>query len=105
MRNRSQAQSQLFLYILAAIILSLIFIFGYRTIQNQSKDTDNVLEIQFIEDVKNTVDTVRQTYRSLKVKTFESPKEYSEICFSDTNEKSLIPLDFIKSYKGLNEVT
>ena len=79
MKN-AQAPSQVFFYILALVIVSLVFIFGYKAISGVNEKTEQTALIQFQTQLKNAVDTTisygDERYLSLSV-----PGDNLKVCF------------------------
>ncbi|MFH1398730.1 MAG: hypothetical protein ABIG95_01305 [Candidatus Woesearchaeota archaeon] len=78
---KSQIQSQIFVYILGAIIMSLVLLFGYRSIRGMIGRGEQTSLLKFKSELKSTIATVSQDYGSIKLAEFEIPSGYRAVCF------------------------
>lgn len=84
MRSRkSQIFGQVFIYILAIIIFSIVLLYGYKTIKGFSNQADEVSLIQLTTDIKTSVKKISSDYGSVIKKEFSIPGKYSYVCFID----------------------
>ena len=81
--NRAQMEQQTFIYILSLIGVAFILIFGYKAINDISKKDDQVVLIQFQNKLKNDVESLSSDYGSVKVREYNLPSGFDEICFVD----------------------
>jgi hypothetical protein len=84
MYNKAQVSSQIFTYILAAIIIGILFLVGYKAI---------VMILDFIRNaplnelklmVKGKVSQVAQSYGKIEKVELNIPDEFNQICFIDS---------------------
>ena len=83
--RKSQVQSQVFVYILGVIVMSLILLYGYRAVKGMMNRGEQTSLIKFKSDVKSTITTVSQDYGSVKVAEFEIPPNFRAVCFVNLN--------------------
>lgn len=77
---KSAQASQIFSYVLALVILALVFIFGYKAISGMQERTDEAAFIQFQSDLKNNVETT-MNYGDEKYDEIDVPGDYNKVCF------------------------
>lgn len=83
--KKAQVQTQVFIYVLALIVVSLIMLYGYNSIKKIREHTVTVEHIQFKTDVENTIKRIGYEFGSIEKKTFDVPSSYKEVCFVDSN--------------------
>lgn len=81
--KKSQIFGQIFIYILAIIIFSLILLYGYKTVKSFGKKADDVTMIQLITELKTSVKKVKGDYGTIRKKELSIPGVYSYVCFLD----------------------
>ncbi len=83
--TRSQIQSEVFLYILGAIILSLIILFGYRAVRDLI-NTGNQVQITSLEaDLSSKVREISTSIYTVRRLQVGIPSGYTEVCFVDSD--------------------
>ena len=94
--RKSQLYSQVFIYILTILIVSLIFIYGYKAI-NGFKDRANKIScLKFKNDLSNSVKSITGDYGSVVTKSIPLCSGFNEVCFVESHEefnKQDIPSD------------
>ena len=86
----AQISSQTLIYILVLIVIAMVFLFGYQSIKTRNKKQNQVILIQFQNQLKNDVVSLSGDFGSIKIKEYKLPSGYEEICFVDLkNLKSL----------------
>lgn len=86
MKNRkSQAHTQIFIYILSTVLVALILLFGYKSIMNFTSKAEQVSYIKFKTDLESVVKAIAPDYRSIKRGEFIIGKDYRAICFVDSD--------------------
>ncbi len=98
MKKRGQSTQQVFIFILAIIIVGIILLAGYTSIKRSSEKQEQALETFLVRSLKNTIASVSPNYAAMKIKEFETPSRYSEICFIDTNDPSEHSSEFLDNY-------
>jgi hypothetical protein len=101
MKKRGQLHSQVFIYIIAVIVCVLIVLFGYNAIQKVYTKGEQAVEIKFETSLKESIESL--SYGSVDIKTFEIPLKYSELCFTDVNNKDELPQIFLDLYPLIGE--
>ena len=86
--KKAQIQAQIFIYILILIVAGGILIYGYNAIQGFRKQADNVLYLQFENDLKHDLQTI--SYQSTKLKTYNLPSFGEKVCFSRGPGRTII---------------
>lgn len=83
--KKSQIQSQIFIYLFAIIVLSMIILFGFKAIKGFKKDTDTVVLVTFQKDMQSYVAAAASEYDSVQIIELLLPREYKKVCFVDEN--------------------
>lgn len=96
--KKAQLVSQVFVYVISALVFILILFFGYRMIFSLGEKQEKVLLFQFQQDLVAVVDGMRMRYGSVDIVDFKFPKSFSELCF--VTDKSLIGADDIGDLKN-----
>ncbi|MFW5746212.1 MAG: hypothetical protein ACOCWQ_01535 [Nanoarchaeota archaeon] len=73
--------NQIFVFVLAIVIVGLVLLFGTKAIMRWQSDMQNVEYIRFKTNVQNAIDDVAADYGSVKQKTFNLPGQYKKVCF------------------------
>ncbi len=73
--------SQIFTYILALVVTSLILLYGYNAITKMKSQTDTVSLLQFKNDLTNAIDSLSYDYGSVEIKRLAAPPGFNELCF------------------------
>lgn len=81
--KKSQMPSQIFIYVLAIIIIGVILLVGYNAITDVLKRMNQISEVQFKEDLTAAINRVKPNFGREEKREFEVPKEYNEMCFAD----------------------
>ncbi len=100
-KKRGQLHSEVFIYIIAVIVCVLIVLFGYNAIQKVYTKGEQALEIRFETSLKESIETIN--YGSVDIQTFEIPLKYSELCFTNVNNKDELPQIFLDLYPLIGE--
>ncbi|MCB9362469.1 hypothetical protein H6504_03455 [Candidatus Woesearchaeota archaeon] len=83
--SRGQLANQAFIYILSALIFSLVLIIGYRAVDHFLEVREQVEMIDLKMEIESTIENVAPTQdrieRELKV-----PSKFTEICFVDMTQ-------------------
>ncbi|MBN2422454.1 hypothetical protein JXB41_04465 [Candidatus Woesearchaeota archaeon] len=93
--KKAQISSQVFIYILAAVILSITLIFGYKMINtfriNAELSTINDFEFE----LESTVNELSDEWGSVKRETFSLPGSITHLCMSNSGIHELISSDIV----------
>lgn len=93
MSCKAQAHTQVFIYVLSIIIVSVILLYGYRAIAHFGDKAEQVSYIKFKTDLESVVRVIGPDYGSVKRVEFSLGDNYKEVCFvdSDVSSKAEIP--------------
>jgi hypothetical protein len=96
MTSKSQIHAQIFIYIIAVVLFSLILIYGYNAIQDFRGRSEQISFIKFKTDLISTIDRVSPDYGTLKREDFFIGGDFSSVCFvqSYKREENLGLIDF-----------
>jgi len=97
-KNKKKAQiiGQAFIFILAAILFSLILLYGYKAISRIGETQSEVELVEFRDSLSTVVNQIRQDYGSVKKYALKIPSDYKEICVVD--------LKLLTSVDAINEL-
>lgn len=94
--KKSQAD-QIFVWAIAAIMMTLLLLFGYRAIKGLSDRGEQVQYIEFQNQLKSTVEGTRD-YGSERRVSFNAPVGFKKVCFvrtyPDLPSQDVIPSDY-----------
>jgi hypothetical protein len=82
MKN-SQIQTQVFVYILSIIVVSLILLYGYNAIKGFKERNEQIAMIELENRLKSEISSVSADYANIARGEFTLPAEYKMICFVD----------------------
>ena len=80
---KAQMVGQIFIYILAVILVAFILIYGYNAVQTFKTRAEQVSYIKFKTDVESAIKSISSDYGSIKKAEFLVPSGYREVCFID----------------------
>lgn len=83
MNRKAQVQTQIFVYVIAIVIVGLILVFGYNAIKKIGDRADEVSLIKFKSTIEGSFDSVRTSFGTVKLEKYEVPQGYEELCFVD----------------------
>ena len=92
-KKKGQIIGQAFIFILAAILFSLILLFGYKAIGRIGETQSEVELIEFKDGLSSAVNKVRLDFGSVKKYSMNVPNQYKGICFVD--------LDYLLGPRGV----
>ncbi len=95
MNKKSQNASQMFVYIIAIIIVGVILFFGYNAISDFIGRTDQITLVDFQNKMQSSIKSITNQYGSFKRKEFVLSGEYLEVCFVRNYETSEVELEFV----------
>jgi hypothetical protein len=79
--KKGQIQSQVFVFILAMVVIGLMFFFGYKWFNTLMQSKDDVMMVSLRTTLKNYVSSI--SYGDGVTKSFQIPGGYRELCFVD----------------------
>ena len=81
LRNlKSQMIGQIFIYVLAVILIGFILIYGYNAITTFREKSEQVFFVKLKNDLSNMVEIISPDYGSVKIRNFEV-SGYNKVCF------------------------
>lgn len=91
--RKSQIQGQVFVYILALLVMSFVLIYGYRAVTSMESKGNLAALVSFKIEIKRAVSSIRPNYGSVKIEEFVVPSEYREVCFIDLDSPNSVQVD------------
>jgi len=85
-QKKGMAIGQIFIFMVAAITFALIMIFGYQTIADFIEKGEKVEFTRFKTDLETNVKKIYTEYGSVRIKSFNVPNKYKQICFIDLSK-------------------
>jgi len=82
--KKAQISSQVFTYIMAAIIIGAIVLVGFKGIAIILDKFKDAPLTQFESNLKRQVSSSSTSYKSIELFSFSLPAKYDEICFTDS---------------------
>ncbi len=76
---------RVFIYVLSLVVISLVFVYGYKAIFGFSKQADDVAMLKFSEDLKSHITSIASDYGSVREYIYSMPSGVDEVCFTDPN--------------------
>ncbi len=101
--KKAQISAQVFIYIMAAIIVGVIVLVGYRSIKTIIDAGSNINIDSFKSSFENTVSTYSRQYNSQTKFDEPLPRNFDEICFADSREGDNKFSSALKSNPGLQQ--
>ncbi|SRR3989338_2660516 len=86
MNRRAQNPGEIFIYILTIVIVGIIFLFGYQSIRELMKRTDDVEAIQFQKRLESAVKSVSPEYGTVKRLSLPLSDDFNEVCVLRNDE-------------------
>jgi len=83
MNKKAQIQTQVFVYVLALIIIGIILLYGYQSINSMREKGDQIDLLTFKTDIEEEVSKMSSDYGSARIITLKVPSGFSEVCFTD----------------------
>jgi len=86
-RNKfAQIQTQIFVYILALIVIALVLLYGYTSIKGFITRSEQVNLVQFRTDLSNAIEMQSTEYGSVIMKKAILPKGFNKLIIIDLNK-------------------
>ena len=82
--RKSQIASQIFIYIIAIFVFSVILLYGYKAIKEFRDRSEQIAFIKFRTDLISTVKRVSPDFGTIEKKEFFIGGEYDKVCFVQT---------------------
>jgi len=101
-KKEGQMIGQAFIFILAAILFSLILLFGYRAISRIGETQTEVEMVEFKDSLSGAINKIRLDYGSVKKFPLKIPNVFKEVCFIDLESmKDPVKFDGLKGKSPL----
>jgi hypothetical protein len=81
--RKAQTAEQIFVYIIAIVVVGLIVVYGYSAIKSFSKRGEEVEYITLKTSIENAVKGIVSDYGSIKRPDIAMPGKYTMVCFVD----------------------
>ncbi len=78
---KSQMIGQVFIYVLAVILIGFILVFGYNAIVMLQGQTKEVSFVKLKNHLSDTVEIISPDFEGVKIRDFEVPSGYDVVCF------------------------
>lgn len=89
--KKAQAPNQIFIYILAIVILAMILFFGYRAIADFGEGAQKVSYAQLQQRLTASINKIRSDYRSVSIEEFDITGKYQFLCFGEPGSQGQVP--------------
>ncbi len=83
MLKKSQIYGQVFIYVIAIVVTSLIFIFGYDAIKNLNNRVDKISCIKLKNELESAVKRMSMKYKSIERVDIQLCSNYKSLCLAD----------------------
>ena len=88
MTKKSQIMGQVFIYILAIVIFSMVLLYGYKAIKGFTKQQEDITLIQLKTQVAQTIESISYDTGTVRSPSFDIPAKYKQVCFADLSKLS-----------------
>jgi hypothetical protein len=114
--KKAQMPSQIFIYILAVVLVTFILVYGYKAVVVFKGKSEQISYINFRTTLESGVKKISTDYDSVLVYNDKNPlkidPKYKQVCFvknyDSTNPKNYIPMEVdtnILRYQGIVDST
>ena len=86
-QNKGQMIGQIFVFILAMVILVLIVFFGFKAMAGFQNTGEEVGLVKFETELKSSIKTISLDYGSMRKKIISLPSNYKKLCFIDLSQR------------------
>lgn len=104
--RKAQIVGQVFIYVLAAIVFSIILLFGYKAISGFMDRGSEVALLDLKQEVQSAIRSIASS-PDVEKKTLYIPNKYQTICFlgnvTDGEKTSTCLCNGVPGCKGINE--
>ena len=83
--KKAQIAGQIFIYIIAIVVVGLIIAYGYSAIKGFSEKGEQVEYITLKTSIENSIKSIASDYGSIKRPDISVPGKYEMVCFVDTS--------------------
>ncbi|MBT5021376.1 hypothetical protein HOK51_10160 [Candidatus Woesearchaeota archaeon] len=84
--SRAQVAGQIFIYILAIIVVSMILLYGYKAIKGTSDNKEQIEFITLKTDLENSFNAIKTDFGSIKRPKLDVPAKFKKVCFIDLDQ-------------------
>lgn len=91
--------TQPFIYLLGTIIMGVIFIFGYVSVQKFIKTGHEINTFKFKEDLTAETKEIMTDYARSEIKSFFVPSIYEKICLLDTSKRATLNMNSFEEFQ------
>jgi hypothetical protein len=81
--KRAQILGQIFIFIIAGVVLILIMSYGYKAINYFIEKQEQVVMIDYKNDLETAIESVKRDYGTIRKITLSLPSKYQGACFVD----------------------
>jgi len=103
MNKKAQISSQIFIYVLSAVIVAIILIVGFRAISTLMKAGEGISIQEVRTDITSAIEKSSKQYGSVKKVPINVPDKFTEICFADSMTDADIFSSDVKSNTKLKD--
>lgn len=90
--KKGQVQ-QAFVFIISAIVIIIILLFGYKAIKGTAQAEESIGLLEFETELRNDIELISSEYGTLQTKRYNLPPGYNEICFVDLVNRDMGEID------------
>ena len=84
--TKAQLYGQIFTYILTIVVVTLILVYGYRTIIGVKDKANLVMALKFEKELKSSIKSITGDFGSVAKKEIPVDEKTSSVCFIDNYE-------------------
>lgn len=84
--KKAQIQSQIFVYVLAIIIMGIVLLYGYKSIATMQDKAEQIDILSFKKDIENEVVKMSTDFGSVRMPIIHVPSNSKEVCFVDLDK-------------------
>ena len=88
-KKKAQIQAQLFIYILAIIVIGFLLVFGTRAIMDLFSTVDEIDLLKFKTDIESNAERIAPNYGKWEKFSFDVPREIEKVCFVEHENLAL----------------
>ncbi len=92
-QRKSQIYGQIFIYILSAVLITMIMIYGYSAISKVRGKSNDLCVLKLKNDLGNIINSISEDFGTTKLKDFRICEDFDTICFVESFESPILPLN------------
>jgi hypothetical protein len=85
--RRAEIAGQIFIYIVAIVVVGFIIVYGYSAIRSFKEKGEQVEFITLKSDIQAAIKSIASDYGSVKRPDISIPGKYTKVCFMDKSKK------------------